>query len=96
MIAKGVMCTSDALLALENGVDAIYVSNHGARQLDTTPVTIEVLSEIVEVVRAQNKDIPIMFDGGVRSGADVFKAIALGADIVLVGRPILYGLSNNG
>lgn len=99
--AKGVMCAEDVVLAIENGVDGIYVSNHGARQLDTTPATIEVLKEIVDQVEKTCKlkgipKIPVWFDGGVRSGADVLKALALGADIVWVGRPILWGLACEG
>ena len=101
VVAKGVGCAEDALLALENGADGIYVSNHGARQLDTTGATIEVLSEIVQAVahfRAKNNNryIPVMFDGGVRRGSDCLKALAIGADVVLVGRPILWGLSCGG
>ena len=90
------MCAEDAVLAIKNGADGIYVSNHGARQLDTTPATIDVLSEIVQAVRPLNKYIPIYFDGGVRRGTDVLKALALGADCVFVGRPILWGLATNG
>lgn len=101
VFAKGVMCADDARLAIENGIDGIYVSNHGARQLDTTPATIEVLKEIadeVERVCKQKgiKKIPVWFDGGVRSGSDVLKALALGADLVWIGRSVLWALSCEG
>jgi isopentenyl diphosphate isomerase/L-lactate dehydrogenase-like FMN-dependent dehydrogenase len=71
--AKGIMCGDDARLAIENGADGIYVSNHGARQLDTTPATIEVLQEVREVVDHYAKEkgttpVPVWFDGGIRSG----------------------------
>lgn len=96
VFAKGIMCAEDALLAIKNGADGIHVSNHGARQLDTTPATIDVLGEIVKAVKEVNPHVPIYFDGGVRRGADVLKALAIGADCVYVGRPILYGLATDG
>ena len=73
------MCAEDALLALEHGADAIFVSNHGARQLDTTPATIEVLEEVIDAVRAAGSSIEVYFDGGVRRGTDILKALAIGA-----------------
>ena len=93
VFAKGVMCREDAILAFENGADGIYVSNHGARQLDTTPTTIEVLPEIAQAIDGR---IPIWFDGGVRNGRDILKALALGADFVWVGRPTLWALACEG
>ena len=90
VFAKGVMCAEDAILAMNAGADAIYVSNHGARQLDTTPCTIEVLPEIVAVVKGK---IPVWFDGGIRNGRDALKALALGADFVWMGRPALWALA---
>lgn len=93
IILKGVMTEEDAELAAEHGVDAIVVSNHGGRQLDSAPATLEVLPAIAEAV---NGRIPVLFDGGVRHGSDVFKALALGADLVLVGRPVLWGMSLDG
>ena len=94
------MCKEDARLAFENGADGLYVSNHGARQLDTTPATIEVLKEIADeaaaIQRETGKKLPVWFDGGVRSGYDVIKALALGADLVWIGRPVLWSLSCEG
>lgn len=100
VFAKGISCAEDTLLCLENGADAVYVSNHGARQLDTTPTTVEVLAECVQATEFYKKKtgskVPILFDGGVRSGSDVLKVLSLGADIVFIGRPILWGLSCGG
>lgn len=83
-ILKGVMTKEDALLAVEAGVDGIVVSNHGGRVLDHTPGAAEVLPEIAEVVKGA---VTILADGGVRSGGDVLKLLALGADGVMIGRP---------
>ena len=90
VFAKGVMCAEDAILAIKAGADAIYVSNHGARQLDTTPCTIEVLPEIVAAVKGE---IPVWCDVGIRNGRDALKALALGADFVWMGRPALWALA---
>lgn len=78
---------------MEAGVDAIVVSNHGGRQLDGVPTTLEVLPEIVDVVRGR---MPVSFDGDITKGTDVFKALALGADLCLLGRSALWGLAYNG
>ena len=94
VIAKGIMCKEDALLALEYGADALFVSNHGARQLDTTLSTIEVLEEVMDAVKGKN--VEVYFDGGVRRGADILKALALGANAVFLGRAILWGLASGG
>ena len=96
VVAKGIMCYDDAILAIENGADGVFVSNHGARQLDTTPATIDVLPEIVQAVKDSKKNVPIFFDGGVRRGSDVVKALALGADCIFIGRPVLWGLAADG
>ena len=93
IILKGILTPEDAELAIEHGADAIVVSNHGGRQLDDAVSTIEALVDVVDAVR---KRIPVIFDGGVRTGTDVFKALAVGADFVLVGRPALWGLSYDG
>ena len=90
---KGVATAEDALLALRHGVDGIVVSNHGGRQLSGALATLDALPEVVQAVRGK---IPIHVDGGIRHGTDVFKAIALGADFVWIGRPALWGLAYNG
>ena len=89
LLAKGLLTAEDAELAVEHGVNAIVVSNHGARYLEYAPSTIEVLPEIVDAVAGR---IPVLIDGGFRRGDDIFKALAIGADAVLVGRPPLWGL----
>jgi len=86
---KGVQSPDDALVALQAGADGIWVSNHGGRQLDCGPASFDVLHDIARVI---DKKVPIVFDSGVRRGSHVFKALANGADIVGIGRPILYGL----
>jgi 4-hydroxymandelate oxidase len=90
ILLKGVLHPEDARLAVERGVDGLFVSNHGGRQLDTTPATLDRLPLIADAVEER---IPIMIDGGVRRGTDVAKALALGADAVAIGRPILWGLA---
>lgn len=92
-IAKGIMTVDEAEACVEAGVDAIVVSNHGGRALDHTPGTAEVLPEISQAVKGR---ILIMADGGVRTGADVLKMLALGADLVLVGRPVTVGALGGG
>jgi (S)-2-hydroxy-acid oxidase len=94
VVAKGIMCAEDAIIALEHGADAIFVSNHGARQLDTTPATIEVLEEVI--LACQGKNVEVYFDGGVRRGTDILKALALGAKAVFLGRAVLWGLGAGG
>ncbi|GMN36781.1 hypothetical protein TIFTF001_006298 [Ficus carica] len=93
ILIKGVLTREDAIKAVETGVSGIVVSNHGARQLDYSPATISVLEEVVQAVGGK---IPVLLDGGVRRGTDVFKALALGAQAVLVGRPVVYGLAAMG
>ena len=93
ILLKGILNPDDAEQAVKAGVSGIIVSNHGARNLDTVPATIEVLPYITQRV---NKKIPVLVDGGIRRGTDVVKAIALGANAVLVGRPICYGLACSG
>ncbi|CAG9946132.1 unnamed protein product [Clonostachys rosea f. rosea IK726] len=93
IILKGIMTAEDAALSVQYGADAIIVSNHGGRQLDETCSTIEALPEVSGAV---NGALPVIIDGGVRTGADVFKCLALGADFVLVGRPALWGLAYDG
>lgn len=87
------MCAEDAYKAIGAGADGIYVTNHGGREVDGAPATIDVLPEIAKAV---NHRVPIIFDSGVRRGSHVFKALALGADLVGIGRPYLYGLALGG
>lgn len=93
LIIKGILDVADARLAAQSGADALVVSNHGGRQLDGAPSSIRVLPEIVDAVGSQ---IEIHLDGGVRSGQDVLRARALGAQAVYIGRPFLYGLGAMG
>ena len=95
-IVKGIMTVRGAKKALEAGADAIVVSNHGGRVQDQCPATAEVLPEIVDAV---GRNMVILVDGGIRSGVDVFKALALGADGVLIARPFVtavYGGAEEG
>jgi isopentenyl diphosphate isomerase/L-lactate dehydrogenase-like FMN-dependent dehydrogenase len=93
VVVKGLVTAEDARLACEHGADAIVVSNHGGRQLDGVSATLEALPEVAEAVGGR---IEVYLDGGVRRGADVLRALALGARAVLVGRPILWGLAAGG
>lgn len=90
VVLKGVLEPDDAERAIATGAAAIYVSNHGGRNLDTLPATMEVLPEIADKVAGR---VPILVDGGVRRGTDVLKALALGAAAVAIGRPYLYALA---
>lgn len=89
LLVKGVLNPDDADRAVQAGVSGIMVSNHGARNLDTVPATIDALPLVVEKVAGR---VPVIVDGGVRRGTDVLKAIALGANAVMIGRPYVYGL----
>jgi len=93
VLLKGILNPDDAEKAIKAGVSGIIVSNHGGRNLDTVPATIEALPRIAEKVK---KRIPVLMDGGIRRGTDVLKALALGADAVLVGKPICFGLACGG
>ncbi|KAL9224829.1 hypothetical protein vseg_000827 [Gypsophila vaccaria] len=93
ILLKGVLTAEDARLAVQAGAAGIIVSNHGARQLDYVPATIMALKEIVEAVEGR---IPVFLDGGVRRGTDVFKALALGASGVFIGRPVIFALAVDG
>lgn len=93
LLLKGVMDPADAATGLKVGADGIMVSNHGGRDLDTLPATIEVLPSVVEAVAGR---VPVIVDGGIRRGTDVVKAIALGAAAVQIGRPYVYGLAVGG
>jgi len=93
VVAKGIMTGEDVELCAEVGADAVIVSNHGGRHLDNTLATIEVLSEAVDAAKGK---MEILLDGGIRRGADVVKAIALGAKAVFIGRPLFWGLAVGG
>jgi 4-hydroxymandelate oxidase len=93
VLVKGILRSDDALLAVKHGASGVIVSNHGARQLDTTPATISILPEIVDTVGGR---VEVYVDGGVRRGTDVLKAIACGARAVFIGRPVLWGLASGG
>ncbi|XP_013380818.1 peroxisomal (S)-2-hydroxy-acid oxidase GLO4-like [Lingula anatina] len=93
IVIKGVLNGGDASNAVERGASAIIVSNHGGRVLDGVPATLEVLPEVIQAVRGRCE---VYLDSGIRTGRDVFTALALGARAVFVGRPVLYGLTYNG
>lgn len=93
IVLKGIMTAEDAHIAVRYGVDGIWVSNHGARQVDTSPATIEALPEVIKAVGGH---LEVYLDGGILRGTDVFKALALGARAVFLGRPILWGLAHSG
>ncbi len=93
VVLKGILHPGDALLAIQHGADAVFVSNHGGRQLDSVPATIDALPAISDAVAGR---IPLLLDGGIRRGSDVVKALALGANAVAVGRPVLWGLAVDG
>ena len=93
LIIKGITSADDALRARSAGADAIYVSNHGGRQLDSVPAAIDLLPRIRA---ALGTDMPLLFDSGIRNGEDVVKALALGADFVMLGRPMLFALGAEG
>jgi len=93
IILKGILNADDAVQAVDIGAAGILVSNHGGRQLDTVPATIDVLEEIVRAVRGRCE---VYLDGGVRTGTDVLKALALGAQAVFIGRPAIYALAYKG
>jgi 4-hydroxymandelate oxidase len=96
VLVKGIVRPDDALRAAEAGAAGIVVSNHGGRQLDTSPATLDVLPEIADALSSHGHRIELLMDGGVRRGTDVVKALALGARAVLLGRPILWGLAADG
>lgn len=90
VVVKGILSPNDALIAIDNGVAGIVVSNHGGRVLDTLPAALDALPTIAAAV---NGRVPLLLDGGVRRGSDIFKAIALGASAVMIGRPYIHALA---
>lgn len=96
ILVKGIQHPDDARAALDHGADGIIVSNHGGRQIDNAVASLDALAPVVDAVRARpgaGAQAPVLFDSGIRTGADVFTALALGADAVLLGRPWVYGLA---
>jgi isopentenyl diphosphate isomerase/L-lactate dehydrogenase-like FMN-dependent dehydrogenase len=93
IVLKGICSAEDAELAADHGVDGIVVSNHGGRQVDGAVAALDALPGIAQAVRER---LTVLFDSGLRTGADVVKALALGAQAVLIGRPVLYGLALGG
>ena len=93
LIIKGVMSSEDAIKIKSEGADAIQVSNHGGRQLDSATSSIEALPIIRNAI---GKDFPIIFDSGIRGGSDIVRALALGADFTMIGRPLMYGIGADG
>ncbi|KAF9666730.1 hypothetical protein SADUNF_Sadunf16G0259100 [Salix dunnii] len=93
ILVKGVLTAEDARLSIQSGAAGIIVSNHGARQLDYSPSTIMALEEVVKAARGR---VPVFLDGGVRRGTDVFKALALGASGIFIGRPVVFALASEG
>ncbi|XP_054717112.1 2-Hydroxyacid oxidase 1-like [Uloborus diversus] len=94
LILKGIVTVDDALEAVKHGVSGIWVSNHGGRQLDGIEATLEALPDIAAALKGSGCEI--YMDGGIRWGSDIFKALALGADFVFIGRPALWGLAHSG
>lgn len=92
-LVKGIACAEDVPLAKKAGADGVVVSNHGGRQLDGAPATLDVLQEVVQ---ASGDNFPVLIDGGFRRGSDIIKALALGAKAILLGRATLYGLAAGG
>lgn len=100
ILVKGIQHPDDALAALDHGADGVIVSNHGGRQIDNAVASLDALAPVADAVHAHSGSgaaeggrVPVLFDSGIRSGADVFTALALGADAVLLGRPWVYGLA---
>jgi isopentenyl diphosphate isomerase/L-lactate dehydrogenase-like FMN-dependent dehydrogenase len=93
IVVKGVLHPDDARLAIDHGIDGVIVSNHGGRQVDGSVGALEILPEVVHAAAGK---LAILFDSGIRTGADIVKAIALGADAVLIGRPYVWGLGLEG
>lgn len=90
ILLKGIVHQDDARIALDAGMDGVIISNHGGRQVDGSIATLDALPKIIEVVQSK---VPVLLDSGIRGGADVFKALALGAKAVCIGRPYVYGLA---
>jgi len=93
VLVKGILTPEDARMAIDHGAAGVIVSNHGGRQLDGVPASLEALPDVVEAVGDES---PVLVDGGIRRGTDVVKALALGADATLVGQPVVWALAARG
>jgi isopentenyl diphosphate isomerase/L-lactate dehydrogenase-like FMN-dependent dehydrogenase len=93
VVLKGLLHAEDAVLAARHGADAVWLSNHGGRQLDTSVAPASTLKACRRALDQAGLKLPLFVDGGVRKGSDILKCLALGADFVFVGRPIIYGLA---
>ncbi len=93
IVLKGILHPDDARRAADAGMDGIYVSNHGGRQVDRSVGALDALADVVAALRDAGSSVPVIFDSGIRCGADVFVALALGASAVGIGRPHVYGLA---
>jgi 4-hydroxymandelate oxidase len=93
VLLKGITSDADADRAVQCGAAGVIVSNHGGRTLDTLPATIDALPAVAQAVKGR---VPVLLDGGIRRGTDVFKALALGATATLIGRPYIYALATAG
>jgi lactate 2-monooxygenase len=93
ILLKGILHPDDARKAVDAGIDGLIVSNHGGRQVDGAIAALDALPDVVQAVNGQ---IPVLMDSGIRTGADMFKALALGAKAVCLGRPYVYGLAVGG
>ena len=96
LIFKGIMTAEDAAKALELGADAIWISNRQGMMQDTVASSINVLKKVSKVVKELNPEVPVLFDGGVRRGSDMIKALALGADFCFIGQPAIWALQQAG
>jgi 4-hydroxymandelate oxidase len=96
VLVKGLCRPDDCRRAIDAGAQGVWISNHGGRQLDGAPATADVLAACADAARASRSSTTVVVDGGIRRGTDVLRALALGADAVAVGRPILWGLGAGG
>jgi 4-hydroxymandelate oxidase len=96
ILLKGIVRPDDGIRAVKAGMQGVIVSNHGGRQLDGAPATADVLERCTDAIKGARADATVLVDGGIRRGTDVLRALALGADGTLIGRPMLWGLAVHG